>query len=58
MGSHSTQGVGISIFLIAFVAFGLFLAGGGVIFLLAFLTLLGASIFVMRKCKAMESAAE
>jgi hypothetical protein len=58
MGSHSTQGVGISIFLIAFVALGLFFAGGGIIFLLAFLALIGVSIVVMRKCKAMESAAE
>lgn len=58
MGSHSTQGVGISIFLIAFIALSLFLTEGGIIFLLAFFALLGVSIGVMRKCKAMESLEE
>jgi len=58
MGSHSTQGVGISIFLIAFVALSMFLAGDGIVFLLAFLVLFGGSIAVFRKCKAMESAEE
>ena len=58
MGSHSTQALGISVFLISFVALGGALAGGGVLFFLLFLALLGASIVVLLKCKAMENASE
>lgn len=58
MGSHPTQAVGISIFLIAFAVLAAALAGGGVLVFLLFLVLLGVSTGIMLKCKAMEKAAE
>ncbi len=58
MGSHSTQALGISMFLISFAALAGALAGGGVLFFLLFLALLGAAIVVLLKCKAMENASE
>jgi hypothetical protein len=58
MGSHSTQAVGITVFLLAFVALSAAIAGGGVALYLAFLVLLGVSIALMMKCKSMEEAAD
>ena len=58
MGSHSTQGVGITVFLLAFVALSAAFAGGGVVMYLVFLVLLGVSIALMLKCKSMEEAAD
>lgn len=57
MGSHSTQGAGILVFLVSFVFLGLAFAGGGILPLLAWALLLGVSIVILRKCKAMEEAA-
>ena len=58
MGSHSTQAVGITAFLLAFVALSAGIAGGGIVLYLAFLVLLGVAIALMLKCKSMEEAAE
>lgn len=58
MGSHSTQGIGITVFLLSFVFLGLAFAGGGILSFLAFLVLFSVAIVIMRKCKAMEEAAE
>lgn len=57
MGSHRTQAVGISLFLIAFAVLAAALAGGGALLLVLFLVLLGAAIGILLKCKAMEKAA-
>ncbi len=57
MGSHPTQAVGVSLFLASFAALSAGLAGGGILLILLFLVLLGASIGVLLKCKAMEKAA-
>lgn len=57
MGSHPTQAVGISIFLLAFAALAAGFAGGGVLMYLLFLVLLGASVALLLKCKAIEKAA-
>jgi hypothetical protein len=50
--------VGITIFLLAFVALSAGIAGGGVLFYVTFLVLLGVSIALMMKCKSMEEAAD
>jgi len=57
MGSHPTQAVAITIFFLAFTALAGAMAGGGVLMLLVFLVLLGVSIALLLKCKAMEKAA-
>ena len=58
MGSHSKQALGITVFLLAFVALSAGIAGGGIVLYLAFLVLLGVSIALMRKCKSMEETAD
>ncbi|MBS1872910.1 MAG: hypothetical protein JSU00_06825 [Acidobacteria bacterium] len=49
--------MGVSLFLASFAALSAGLAGGGILLILLFLVLLGASIGVLLKCKAMEKAA-
>ena len=58
MGSHPTQAVGIAVFFVSFVVLAGAFAGGGLLCFLLFVALLGASIAIMLKCKAIESAAE
>ena len=58
MGSHGKQGIGITVFLLAFVALSAGIAGGGMLLYLAFLVLLGVAIALMVKCKSIERAAD
>ena len=44
MGANPTQAIGITLFLIAFVLLAGAMAGGGILYLLGFLVLLGISI--------------
>ncbi len=50
MGANPTQAVGITLFLIAFVLLAGAMAGGGILYLLGFLVLLGISIAMFLKC--------
>ncbi len=58
MGSHSKQAVALTAFLISFIFLSAALAGGGLLFLLLFLALLGCSLVLLRRCKAIEETAE
>ena len=58
MGSHGKQAIGITVFLLAFVALSAGIAGGGMLLYLAFIVLLGMSIALMMKCKSIEEAAD
>ena len=57
MGAHSTQGVGILMFLVAFLILGAALfMGGSVIMFLLFLVALGVSLATFLKAKPLEHA--
>ena len=56
MGATSTQALGVTIFLLAFTGLPIGLVGGGVIFYLLTLVLLGVSIAIFLKCKPLENA--
>lgn len=58
MGSNPTQAVGIALFLIAFAMLAGALAGGGFLFAIGFLVLLGISIAMFMKCKPWEHQKE
>ena len=58
MGSHSTQAIGISVFLLAFVVLGGAFAAGSIALFVAFLVLFGIAAAIMLKCKALEGAVE
>ncbi len=58
MGANSTQAVGIVLFLIAFVLLAGAMAGGGILYLLGSLVLLGISIAMFLKCKPLENQKE
>jgi len=58
MGANPTQAVGIALFLIAFVLLAGALAGGGILYVLGFLVLLGVSISLFMKCKPWEHQKE
>lgn len=58
MGANPTQAVGITLFLIAFVLLAGAMAGGGILYLLGFLVLLGISIAMFMKCKPWEDQKE
>ena len=58
MGANPTQAVGIALFLIAFVLFAGAMAGGGILYVLGFLVLLGLSIAAFLKVKALEHQKE
>lgn len=58
MGANPTQAVGIALFLIAFVLLAGGLAGGGILYILGFLVLLGISIAMFMKCKPWEHQKE
>jgi hypothetical protein len=54
MGANSTQAIGISLFLIAFVLLAGAFAGGGLILALGFAVLFGASVATFMKFKPWE----
>ena len=55
MGANSTQGVAVMLFLVAFTCLSMALfSGGSVIYLLAFLVALGASIALFLRAKPWE----
>ncbi len=56
MEAHSTQALGVAIFLLAFTCLPVGLVGGGVIFYLLGLVLLGVSLAIFVKCKPLENA--
>ena len=58
MGANPTQAVGITLFLIAFVLLAGAMAGGGILYLLGFLVLLGISIAMFLKAKPWEDQKE
>jgi hypothetical protein len=55
MGSNPTQAVGVTLFLIAFVLLAGALAGGGILYVLGFLIVLGIAIATFLKCKPWEN---
>ncbi len=54
MGANPTQAVGVTLFLIAFTLLAGALAGGGILYVLGFLVLLGISIAMFIKAKPWE----
>lgn len=56
MGANSTQALGVAIFLLAFTCLPIGIVGGGVIFYLLGIALLGTSIAIFLKCKPLENA--
>ena len=58
MGANPTQAIGITLFLIAFVSLAGAMAGGGILYLLGFLVLVGVSIAMFLKCKPWENEKE
>ncbi|MEO8052066.1 MAG: hypothetical protein ABI833_16755 [Acidobacteriota bacterium] len=54
MGANPTQAVGVTLFLIAFTLLAGALAGGGILYVLGFLILLGISIAMFMKAKPWE----
>ena len=58
MGANPTQAIGITLFLIAFVLLAGAMAGGGILYVLGFLVVLGISIATFLKCKPWESQKE
>jgi len=58
MGSHTTQAIGMTFFLLAFIALAAAMAGVSLILYGVFLILFGISVALMLKCKAMEDTAE
>jgi len=54
MGANPTQAIGVTLFLIAFAMLAGALAGGGILLVVGFLALLGASIAMFMKCKPWE----
>lgn len=58
MGANSTQAFGIVLFLIAFALVAGAMAGGGILYFVGFLVLLGISVALFMKCKAWENQKE
>ncbi len=58
MGANPTQAVGITLFLIAFVLLAGAFAGGGILYFLGFLVLLGISTALFLKVKPLEQGKE
>jgi len=54
MGANSTQAIAIVCFLIGFVLMAGAFAGGGIIYSVGAVVLLGASVFFFLKCKPWE----
>ena len=58
MGANPTQAVGIALFLIAFASLAGALAGGGILYVLGFIVLLGISSALFMKAKPWEHRKE
>jgi len=58
MGANPTQAVGITLFLIAFVLLAGAMAGGGILYVLGFVVLLGISVAMFMKAKRWEDQKE
>jgi hypothetical protein len=58
VGSNPTQAQALVLFLIAFALLAAFLAGGGIIYILGFLVVLGGAIALFMKCKPWEHLEE
>jgi hypothetical protein len=58
MGANPTQAIGIALLLIAFALLAGAMAGGGILYLVGFLVLLGISIAMFLKCKPWEDQKE
>jgi hypothetical protein len=58
MGANSTQAIGITLFLIAFVLLAGAMAGGGILYVVGFLILLGISVAMFMKAKPWEDQKE
>lgn len=58
MGANTTQAIGVTLFLIAFVSLAGAMAGGGILYILGFLILLGISCAIFMKCKPWEHRKE
>ena len=58
MGANPTQAVGIALFLIAFVLLAGAMAGGGILYVLGFVVLLGISVAMFMKAKRWEDQKE
>ncbi|HEY3936442.1 MAG TPA: hypothetical protein VGL97_03385 [Bryobacteraceae bacterium] len=58
MGANATQAVAITIFLIAFILLAGAFAGGGLLFAVGALILLGVACYFFLKCKPLENAGE
>ena len=58
MGANPTQAIGITLFLIAFVLLAGAMAGGGILYVLGFLVLLGMSVAMFMKAKPLENQKE
>jgi len=58
MGANPTQAIAIALFLIAFVLLAGAFAGGGILYVLGFLVLLGVSSALFLKVKPLEHGKE
>jgi hypothetical protein len=58
MGANPTQAIAISLFLIAFTSLAGAMAGGGILYVIGFVVLLGASVALFLKCKPWEHQKE
>lgn len=58
MGSHPKQAVGLVLFLIAFTLIAAAMAGGGILWLVVGLALLGAGLAILLKVKPLEHIEE
>jgi hypothetical protein len=59
VGANPTQALAIALFLVAFVLLaGALATGGGIIYILGFLVVMGASIALFLKCKPWEHLEE
>ena len=58
MGANPTQAVGLTLFLIAFTLLAGSFAGGGILYGIGFLVVLGISIALFLKCKPWEHRKE
>lgn len=59
MGANPTQAYGVIVFYLAFVALaGAFASGGGVVWLIIALVLVGAAVAISLKCKPWENVVD
>jgi hypothetical protein len=58
VGANPTQALALALFIVAFTLLAGALAGGGIIYILGFLVVLGASVALFMKCKPWEHLEE